>query len=313
MPITAERTYKSKGGVIIRRKSRNADYAAGTSEWMDKLDRQRGAVLSSSYEYPGRYTRWDMALANPPLLIESNDRKITIQALNERGHVLMPAVKGALEGHEDIAEFVADEYRIDLTVKKPDRAFSEEERSRQPSTFSVVRALVDLFSCDDDQLGLYGAFGYDLTFQFEPIDLKLQRPDDQRDMVLFLPDEILIVDHYGRKAHVLEYDFEFNAKPPMACRAMVRKHRTSLPVRHRAVVTVSQVNMRSWCALRLSTSSAVICSRRFRDRCSMSLAKTRHQRFPAVCSRSIRRLIPSSLIWAIPNIWSALRPRCMCG
>ncbi|MFS8180824.1 anthranilate synthase [Pseudovibrio denitrificans] len=212
MPITAERTYKSKGGVIIRRKSRNADYAAGTSEWMDRLDRQRGAVLSSSYEYPGRYTRWDMALANPPLLIESNDRKITIQALNERGCVLMPAVTGALEGHEDIAEFSADEYRIDLAVKTPDRAFSEEERSRQPSTFSVVRTLVDLFSCDDDQLGLYGAFGYDLTFQFEPINQKLQRPDDQRDMVLFLPDEILIVDHYGRKAHVLEYDFEFNAK-----------------------------------------------------------------------------------------------------
>ncbi|MES0868843.1 anthranilate synthase [Pseudovibrio sp. SCP19] len=212
MPITAERTYKSKGGVIIRRKSRNADYAAGTSEWMDRLDRQRGAVLSSSYEYPGRYTRWDMALANPPLLIESNDRKITIQALNERGCVLMPAVTGALEGHEDIAEFSADEYRIDLSVKTPDRAFSEEERSRQPSTFSVVRTLVDLFSCDDDQLGLYGAFGYDLTFQFEPINQKLQRPDDQRDMVLFLPDEILIVDHYGRKAHVLEYDFEFNAK-----------------------------------------------------------------------------------------------------
>ncbi|EEA94457.1 anthranilate synthase [Pseudovibrio sp. JE062] len=212
MPITAERTYKSKGGVIIRRKSRNADYAAGTSEWMDRLDRQRGAVLSSSYEYPGRYTRWDMALANPPLLIESNDRKITIQALNERGCVLMPAVTGALEGHEDITEFSADEYRIDLTVKTPDRAFSEEERSRQPSTFSVVRTLVDLFSCDDDQLGLYGAFGYDLTFQFEPINQKLQRPDDQRDMVLFLPDEILIVDHYGRKAHVLEYDFEFNAK-----------------------------------------------------------------------------------------------------
>jgi anthranilate synthase len=212
MPITAERTYKSKGGVIIRRKSRNADYAAGTSEWMDRLDRQRGAVLSSSYEYPGRYTRWDMALANPPLLIESNDRKITIQALNERGRVLMPAVQGALDGHEDIADFNAGEYRIDLTIKTPERAFSEEERSRQPSTFSVVRTLVDLFSCDDDQLGLYGALGYDLTFQFEPINQKLQRPDDQRDMVLFLPDEILIVDHYGRKAHVLEYDFEFNAK-----------------------------------------------------------------------------------------------------
>lgn len=212
MPTTAEQTYKSKGGILIHRRSRPADYSLGTSEWMDRLDRQRGAVLSSSYEYPGRYTRWDMALANPPLLIESNDRKVMIEALNERGKVLLPAVAEALKNHEDIAEFSADTFRIDLSVKVPDRAFAEEERSRQPSTFSVVRALVDLFSCDDDQLGLYGAFGYDLTFQFEPINQKLERPSDQRDMVLFLPDEILIVDHYGRKAHVLEYEFEVKGK-----------------------------------------------------------------------------------------------------
>ena len=32
-------------------------------------------------------------------------------------------------------------------------------------------------------LGLYGAFGYDLTFQFEPIRMTQQRDDNQRDMV----------------------------------------------------------------------------------------------------------------------------------
>ena len=109
-----------------------------------------------------------------------------------------------------VETFQAGEDRIDLTVKKPDRLFNEEERSRQPSTFSIVRALKDLFACDDDQLGLYGAFGYDVAFQFEPIDLKLDRPDDQRDVVLFLPDEILIVDHHGKRAYVLEYDFSVN-------------------------------------------------------------------------------------------------------
>ena len=75
-----------------------------------------------------------------------------------------------------------------------------------------MRALKDLFACDDDQLGLYGAFGYDVAFQFEPIDLKLERPEDQRDVVLFLPDEILIVDHHGKRAYVLEYDFVVNGR-----------------------------------------------------------------------------------------------------
>jgi len=49
--------------------------------------------------------------------------------------------------------------------------------------------------------------GYDLTFQFEPIDLKLERPDSQRDVVLYLPDRILVVDQDKRTAWRLEYDF----------------------------------------------------------------------------------------------------------
>ena len=86
--------------------------------------------------------------------------------------------------------------------------FPEENRSRQPSVFSVLRALIDLFgSAEDEHLGLYGAFGYDLVFQFEPMQLRLPRPDDQRDLVLYLPDEILIVDHMRQMAAIYRYDF----------------------------------------------------------------------------------------------------------
>jgi len=212
MPALAEQTFETDGGIAITRSSRPSDYEAGTSQWIDRLDAERGAVLSSSYEYPGRYTRWDMALVNPPLVMEAADRAVEIRALNDRGRILIPAIARALKTHPDVASFSADGSRIDLTVKKPDREFQEEERSRQPSTFSIVRALKELFACGDDQLGLYGAFGYDIAFQFEPIDLKLKRPDDQRDVVLFLPDEILIVDHHGKRAYVLEYDFEVDGK-----------------------------------------------------------------------------------------------------
>ena len=65
----------------------------------------------------------------------------------------------------------------------------------------MLRALIDLFRSPEDQhLGFYGAFGYDLVFQFEPMQLRLPRPDDQRDLVLYLPDEILIVDHMRQSA-----------------------------------------------------------------------------------------------------------------
>ena len=61
----------------------------------------------------------------------------------------------------------------------------------------------------DEHLGLYGAFGYDLAFQFEPIELKLVRPGDQRDMVLYVPDEIIVVDHQGGIAERRRYDFSY--------------------------------------------------------------------------------------------------------
>ena len=60
------------------------------------------------------------------------------------------------------------------------------------------------------QLGLYGSFGYDLTFQFEPITLSHERSDAQRDIVLYLPDQIIVVDAKKRDAWELRYDFTFN-------------------------------------------------------------------------------------------------------
>ncbi len=78
-----------------------------------------------------------------------------------------------------------------------------------PTVFSVLRAIVALFKSDEDSdLGLYGAFGYDLAFQFDPVEETLQRAPDRRDLVLYLPDEILMVDHYSAKAYVEEYQFE---------------------------------------------------------------------------------------------------------
>ena len=80
--------------------------------------------------------------------------------------------------------------------------------------FSVVRALVDLFDYDssDKQLGLYGAFGYDLTFQFEPINLAQERDPTQRDLLLYLPDELFVVDGAKRNAWKISYDFNVDGK-----------------------------------------------------------------------------------------------------
>ncbi|MDM9621681.1 anthranilate synthase [Rhizobium sp. S96] len=200
--------YETKGGITVTRQRRAIPYADAVSSYIDKLDERRGAVFSSNYEYPGRYTRWDTAVVDPPLGISCNGRKVWIDAYNERGEVILDFVTERLKTISDLELGASTARRLDLTVKTPDRAFTEEERSKIPTVFTVLRAVTDLFySQADASLGLYGAFGYDLAFQFDAINLKLTRPTDQRDMVLYLPDEILVVDNYSAKAWIDRYDF----------------------------------------------------------------------------------------------------------
>lgn len=203
-----EATYKTEGGISVIRTRVSVEYSGATARYIDLLDERRGAVLSSNYEYPGRYTRWDTAFVDPPLMINACQRDMRISVLNDRGKVLMPAIDRVLRHHPDLAEYSSDELEIVLRVKTPAGPITEEERSRVPSVFTVVREIVDLFkSSVDGNLGLYGTFGYDLAFQFDPIELTQKRPDDQRDLVLYLPDEILVVDHHAVEASVLRYEF----------------------------------------------------------------------------------------------------------
>jgi anthranilate synthase len=93
--------------------------------------------------------------------------------------------------------------------------FAEEDRSRQHSIFSIVRCLTKLFGHEHEpQLGLYGSFGYDLTYQFEAVHLHQKRDPKQRDLVLFLPDEILVIDILSNAAWRLLYDFSTAAGGP---------------------------------------------------------------------------------------------------
>ena len=205
----APERYVTEGGVTITRRRELIAYAGAMEAVIDRLDTRRGAVFSSNYEYPGRYTRWDTGIVDPPLAVTAQRRTMRIEALNERGELLLGFVRAALDGHEDIADFKAGACRIDLTVKTPHRPFTEEERSRAPTVFSVLRAIVALFKSPvNADLGLYGAFGYDLAFQFDRVDETLERRDDGRDLVLFLPDEIRTIDHYSAAAWIDRFTFE---------------------------------------------------------------------------------------------------------
>ena len=202
-------SYTTRGEMEIQVDAVPIDPDAAIEDLVDRLDSARGVLLSSSYEYPGRYTRWDMGFVDPPMVVTSQGDIVTAEALNPRGEVLLSPVRQVIQelAHVSIVEENAD--RLIFQIERPVDRFEEEERSRQPSSFAVIRAIVELFNGPDEHLGLYGAFGYDLAFQFEPIDLKLVRPENQRDLVLYVPDEIIVVDHQGGIAERRRYEFSY--------------------------------------------------------------------------------------------------------
>ena len=222
-------SYITHGGIRVQRETWIGPYEREHDTLARTLDDRRGVLLSSSFEFPGRYTRLDMGFVDPPLVLTARGRDFAIEALNARGRVLIPAIAEALARLPAAEIRHAGTDRIEGAARDSDTRFPEEQRSRQPSIFSVLRGFNELFGSEEDEhLGLYGAFGYDLVFQFEPMRLKLPRPDDQRDLVLYLPDEILIVDHMRQHSAVHRYDFEVaghssrglpRATPPAGYRA----------------------------------------------------------------------------------------------
>jgi anthranilate synthase len=200
--------FTTAGGVTIIRERHDTPYAGAIETYVDGLNTRRGAVFSSNYEYPGRYTRWDTAVIDPPLVISARGRAMRIEALNARGEALLPVIAQTLLAVKDVTLTQTTKLRLSLKIAEPGRVFTEEERSRVPSVFTVLRAITALFHTDQDaNLGLYGAFGYDLAFQFDPVDLTLERAESQRDLVLYLPDEIVVVDHHSALAWHDRYDF----------------------------------------------------------------------------------------------------------
>ncbi len=205
--------YLTRGGIRVHRTVEPIPMANAIEPIVEALDARRGVLLASSYEYPGRYTRWDMGFVDPPVALVARGRRLRAEALNPRGLVLLPAIAGALQAVDLIEDLQRTDDAVAATIHAPAAGFTEEDRSRQPSVFSLLRALIDLFRhAEEPHLGLYGAFGYDLAFQFEPIRPRLPRPADQRDLVLYLPDDLIIVDHRREVAQRRRYDFEADGR-----------------------------------------------------------------------------------------------------
>jgi anthranilate synthase len=201
-----ETSYLTAGGVRVIRRAEGFD-PAELDRITRRVENHPGGVLSSGMEYPGRYSRWHLAYVDPPVQVAARGRRIRASALNERGAVLLPVIAAAMckVAGADLDGCVR---HAEVLIPESDEVFTEEQRSRQPTVFSALREIIAAFAGPDPHLGLYGAFGYDLAFQFEPVRLRLPRDGAARDLVLHLPDQVWVVDRKRETATYFSYDFE---------------------------------------------------------------------------------------------------------
>ncbi len=69
----AASTLETPCGVRIHRIERAECYADAVLPLQSSLDSRRGVRLTSSFEYPGRYTHWDLGFVDPPLVFTTRD------------------------------------------------------------------------------------------------------------------------------------------------------------------------------------------------------------------------------------------------
>lgn len=204
--------YQSRTGIAVSRSTSKLPYSKGLVKWLRELDKKRGVFLSSGYEYPGRYSRWDFASVAPPLEIIARGREMEFRALNLRGEILLTMIQDVLGAHPHWEAFTSEATILRGLLKPLPKLFSEEERSRQPSAFSILRSLMREFANPEvNDLFLIGAFGYDLLFQFDPIELKLPR-EGVKDLHLFLCDEIYLMDRKKEAIERVSFEFTLDAK-----------------------------------------------------------------------------------------------------
>jgi len=155
----------------------------------------------------------------PPLEIVVRGRRVEIRPLNERGQVLARLLHSLLASHPHWDSFGFEEGILAGRLKPLPALFPEEERSKQPSAFSIcARWSRSSAIGKDGRLVLAGAFGYDLLFQFDPIRLRMPRGEQKRPAPLFLRRHPFSWTASARLSSATKYDF-----------ALARKSTAGLP------------------------------------------------------------------------------------
>ena len=112
-------TYDTAGGIRVHRTVEEIPVANAIEPIVQALDAHRGVLLASSYEYPGRYKRWDMGFVDPPLALTARTRDFRVQALNPRGRLLLAPILDTLQSLDAVERVSADEDSLEGVIRAP--------------------------------------------------------------------------------------------------------------------------------------------------------------------------------------------------
>lgn len=204
-------SYRTPGGVTITRNTRRLDDCeAALRAVATGLNDRPGVLVRCTVDQPGRYTSSARAALDLALVFEARGRAFRILALHDQSGALLRLIGRVLRSDSTVARVIdlPGNTGIYGVVTRAATGFSEEDRTKQPSAFGVLRSLTAALAAEDEAiLGWYGAFGYDLMIGYDPIQRVHRRPAGYRDLVSFLPRTVLAIDDQRGCAVEVRYEF----------------------------------------------------------------------------------------------------------
>lgn len=90
--IPRQSVYTTKGNIEVTRTADHIDVTTANQVILKEIDNKKGALFSSGFEYPGRYSRWDIGFTNPAMQLSASGNGFSMTAENVRRNILLNAI-----------------------------------------------------------------------------------------------------------------------------------------------------------------------------------------------------------------------------
>ncbi|KAA9001837.1 anthranilate synthase component 1 [Affinibrenneria salicis] len=154
-------------------------------------------LLLESAEVDNKQNLQSLLVVDSALRITALGPVVTLQALTENGHALLPLLDEALPAEVQIE--ARPDSRL-LTFPPVDDLLDEDARLRSLSVFDALRQVLTLVVCPPDEreaMLLGGLFAYDLVAGFESLP-PLSQQQRCPDFCFYLAETLLVIDHQKR-------------------------------------------------------------------------------------------------------------------